>query len=697
MARALKRRLATGTVGARLGVCLWFLGLFLLGAGHCEIAWADVGTAQVPHCDPDIQFAIDTLRKAIADGELSEVVPDLQRLHEKIWGENYLYTATILGRAGRAETSVSASDYLIELMRSLPGEAREIYRKEFDVPATSLHQRSLWARDPEGLVRCYGLYPLATPGEQAALEAGDLFFEGGDLPRATECWDFIRFDAPLELRRARALRGLLVASARGSSAEYDRWHVALEEIGGASGVDGVMPPRPDAPVDVDPLAGLGDLPFPRGKIGWETVAYRSQPFGVYYGYGDEINYTQRACVHDDWVAVSTSSHLRRYGLATGKLLRREVRLPGPTRFRQYEERDRHLRLAPVTDGEVLVTSYAADVNVPEDFFGYDISIAVARRGLKAVTVKAGRELWDTARQRRDPDLARFSFNSQPVIVGDRLYALGWRESGYVVCYLVCLELKSGRALWKTILAGNQIELTMFGEIAMEPFLGEIVVEEGVVYASTNLGVFAAVRARDGAIRWATEYQTLAVRAARRNRQRSQRQTRWARNPLVSFRDRIIVTPFDSSLVLALDKKNGRLLQSIPYSRVGRRSHGIFLLGRRGTQLVFCTGQKLVLIPILDLQSDGPRLELTWTTNARPALLREGVVYSSKDGGLRYRPFREGREESEIYTPPARSRGGDSTVVDGAVTVLPDRVLVTNSYRIRCFVERAITRPPQEKR
>ena len=91
-------------------------------------------------------------------------------------------------------------------------------------------------------------------------------------------------------------------------------------------------------------------------------------------------------------------------------------------------------------------------------------------------------------------LAKLSFNSPPVVVGDRVYALGWLKVGTIDAVLVCLDAATGRAHWKTVLVENQIDLTMFGDISHEPFLGNIAVHDGVVYANSNLGAISAVDA-----------------------------------------------------------------------------------------------------------------------------------------------------------------------------------------------------------
>lgn len=661
------------------------------------------GGAQIPLLDEEVCFAISEAKKLIATGDRELAGPGegatgsagahrqaidlLQRTQERIWGRNLLFSDATFEVSG-ATISVSACDHIISLLRGLPESAVETYRKRFEASARALYEHGLASQDAQRLVKCYEVYSLTSVAGDAALAAGDLFFEHGDESRAREAWNSIDPQlAEPPVWRERVRRGLLEAVRDRRPDVYDEWLLLARE----AGIDSAdVPAKPEAPPSRDPLADLPELPIPdRGKLVWQT----DPPYNVYDQHRYEIvHYAQQPCVGEDWVTVSTLREVRRYDLESGKLIEKF----GFRRFHYDREKDPLVRVRPVASGDLLVTSYVADANLEDDFFGYDIKISIPKRGLIAMPAKRFSKKWSTAsrsyrkeKKSKDEELIEeLSFNSVPVIVGDRLYALGWRQAGYVVSYLVCLDLTSGKPLWTTILAGNQVELTMFGELAVEPFLGEIHYENDMVYALTNLGAFAKVRARDGHLEWLTEYP--AVEAAPARRQRRGRRFDWERNPLVSFSDRIIATPLDSEYAFAFHKPSGRMLQSTPSSRLGK-----MMLGRHGSSVVFVDRGGIVLTPARDLNS-GVRRELE-ETRARPALVRNGVVYTSRSGYLCYRPFSPGKDRRVLHNSTSRRREFNSGMpTDGFVTVLADRILVTNSYQTRCF-KAAEPDPPKENR
>ena len=77
--------------------------------------------------------------------------------------------------------------------------------------------------------------------------------------------------------------------------------------------------------------------------------------------------------------------------------------------------------------------------------------------------------------------------------------------------------------------------------------------------------------------------------------------------------------------------------------------------------------------------------------ARPALVRDGLVYATRQGRIFYRPFREGTPLEIARTPVDDSfetplRSSPPVLLDGIVTVADDRILVSSSFGVRCFKE-----------
>jgi hypothetical protein len=329
-------------------------------------------------------------------------------------------------------------------------------------------------------------------------------------------------------------------------------------------------------------------------------------------------------------------------------------------------------------------NYIADATEPEEFLQFAITVDIPRRGLKGIRVGGDRAIWDTVkRQSADPFLAELSFNGDLALADGRLYALGWRKRGYIDVYLVCLDASTGERLWAAPIAGNQVELTMFGETAHEPLLGTVLVRGGSVYCSTNLGVVAGVRASDGHVLWATEYEAQRRRQFRGRRQYGRTPIAWERNPMLLHEERLVVTPLDSPDLIVFHAGDGRVLQKKSQERG-------FLVGILDERIVVAKSE-IRLLPVRDLErGDELRTKVVDEIRAAPALVDGGIVYCTQDG-LYHQPLRgdlESRPPELLCTLEELEYDLEDRdpVPDGLVTVLRDRILVTSSQRVSCFLE-----------
>ena len=110
-----------------------------------------------------------------------------------------------------------------------------------------------------------------------------------------------------------------------------------------------------------------------------------------------------------------------------------------------------------------LASYVARASRRENYLGYDIQVALPWRGIKCwdTSVDGGRLLWDSAhRTVESEELGTTSFNTRPVLKDGRVYALGWRKSGYIDVSLWCLDAETGDPIWVRPIVGNQVDLTM---------------------------------------------------------------------------------------------------------------------------------------------------------------------------------------------------------------------------------------------
>jgi outer membrane protein assembly factor BamB/tetratricopeptide (TPR) repeat protein len=171
----------------------------------------------------------------------------------------------------------------------------------------------------------------------------------------------------------------------------------------------------------------------------------------------------------------------------------------------------------------------------------------------------GRLEYQRRPRRGDPEgvVSRLDVPSPPVVVDGVVYALGHFFEGAVNTYLVALDLESGEPLYTVPLVIGQEELSMFNMPFQEFTLGPPSFADGTLYASTNVGLVAAVDAAFGDLRWLSAYRSLEIRQPENYYRNQPRPVYWySRGPLVT-RSAVLFTPHDSSQLLALDPATGK--------------------------------------------------------------------------------------------------------------------------------------------
>lgn len=654
--------------------------------------------------EPVWQQYARVLAKKIASGD--DDVEDLSNLALQSVRDHQVY--------------VSVTDYLIGVFHSLPEAFQTLYRQEFDLTAQSALDRAFATGRARELWTVARRYPISSAAPTAAVLAGDLFYEAGEMDLAARAWDTVHeptFRAvharatddsmPLDGRLTEydlALRHLRVAAARQDLERYTKWWDRLSAEQRAKLPSGLVAAEGESLPWVETARDDGVPEFDFDGLA-RDVLWRSVELDATKVTTGYVPLLSPPVVWPSeggsgaWIAVNSYPELLRFDLETGLLLQKNRFPIGPKGFR---ESDPLARLEPIvaelrSDGgrPVMIGTYVRAASEKDRYAGYTITEELPRRVLYCARTEGnpGAKLWDTSDRstaRHDPLLAQLSFNADVVVQGDRVYALGWRQAGYVEAFLVCLDLETGEALWKTLLIGNQIELTMFGEIAYEPFLGELLIHRDRIYASTNLGVVAAVHARTGDIEWISPYPTEPVKDQypRRSTRPAQRSTTWARNPMVRYRDRLYVTPLDSSWFFGFDLETGQV-----DVKVDGRALGRYFLGLHEDQLVFA-GSNTVTTVVAREPSMPPlarhsisalydaKTRQRESIASRPALVRGGIIYTAP-GLVGYRSLRGERDE-RLFEFTARRGFGGTAIPFGDVTVVGDRVLVANTLELRCY-------------
>ncbi|MEM7165013.1 MAG: PQQ-binding-like beta-propeller repeat protein [Planctomycetota bacterium] len=636
--------------------------------------------------DADLGRKIDEAEKRIRNGNVPRGLADLQEAHETSHGRNRV----LLGGA-KGDVYESSVRRIVRLLQELGQDPKfvEQYRAAYDLAARSLFDRAVTSRDPNELLRTFELYPLSSVAFEAAVMAGDLFFEAAEPLRARDAWSWVTGETlESDAQQKLARRWVLLAAQTGDVKLHRRW---WEQLEGA----GVSPEQlPAAPAKrPDPLEKLPKVPFLKGELSGVSAGLFSRSRS-WMGERRTNHYTQVPGVVNSWVAVTTLKKLRFFDPALGMKAVREVPFPRirkrrvdgdrGNRSNPYQEYDKNLRLQPAAADGLVITSYVYNANQRQTYVGYLIREAIPHRGLQAYHLNKRSVVWDT--RKCSDEIARdLSYRSTPVISEGKVYALGWRWAGLIDTYLVCFDLKTGALQWKTALVGNQVDLTMFGEINTEPFLGDVLVEGGRVFVQTNVGAIVAVRQWDGHLLWVTPYETTPLPAARQRQNKVLRKQRFKPSPIVSYEDRVIVAPLDSMRSLTLHKETGQIL-------MWRKARGAdFLVGQYGDYVIYCNRSSALRVPARDISGSGQTFSLSGDVNAMPALTREGLVYSCDDGLFLDR-FRADQDSHLLVATPSIPGRESAPRRDGNVRILGDWILVTNSYRIQSFKGKA-QQPP----
>ncbi|HVR73555.1 MAG TPA: PQQ-binding-like beta-propeller repeat protein [Planctomycetota bacterium] len=431
--------------------------------------------------------------------------------------------------------------------------------------------------------------------------------------------------------------------------------------------------------------------------------------------------------------------------------------------------------------EVLITHYVSDRVLHKDFMNYDIFVELPTRSLVAFDARSRKELWRTASSKAGPpaaagvrpgreatedfeededawvveveddtdladDVGRrleviraqrgarrflldsqeevalekdFSYTSPAIVKRGLVVAGGWVQRGYVHVALRGLDLRSGALVWETPLVGSQLEATMFGEMAREPFAGAIAEENGIVYYATQLGVVAAVKLETGRLEWLTTYDTIEV-VPSFSQKADLRDLSWGSNPLLLLGNLLIVAPRDSEQLLALDRgtgpagrlSGGRLLWW--YSLRPRTSAMEIdlrdLLGEHNGLLYFTGSSEVAALDVRSLDAfgrlgEGIRTTLRGVVELTPRklpplrarsripgpgfLTAAGILYADQDG-LRLASL-DLRSERALTPAPFRRSGWGS--YPGRVQVSGGRIYLTSRQLISAYA--AVPEAPRQ--
>jgi outer membrane protein assembly factor BamB len=322
---------------------------------------------------------------------------------------------------------------------------------------------------------------------------------------------------------------------------------------------------------------------------------------------------------------------------------------------------------------VTVSGDRVYVAMPGDtapYYGYESSRSIAE--LVCLDLSTGKAIWRSSRLTLGEDFSELYFDSSPIIDHGRVYVVGRRRRsfGFEDCYLHCFQAADGSPLFRTHI--GSASTGTFGSqratVAIPSLCGD------TIYVCTNLGTIAAVSSHTGLVHWLRLYPRLVDAQSKTTGWPANRVRPWEFNSAIAHQGRIISLPIDSSSLLILDEKDGRVIRNVTTDML---SDMRTLLGVSG-DIVCGSGQEIVCY---DFAKD----VVLWSSpipQGEPVIGRgcwvddKLLVPTSKalyqialqDGGL-----------TSIPWPP----DGDA----GNILALPDRLLVAGSRHLSLYVQK----------
>ncbi|HVY62768.1 MAG TPA: PQQ-binding-like beta-propeller repeat protein, partial [Planctomycetota bacterium] len=239
--------------------------------------------------------------------------------------------------------------------------------------------------------------------------------------------------------------------------------------------------------------------------------------------------------------------------------------------------------ATIAGGRVFA-SYIKTMSKFDSYRGIPIQEPIATRRLLCFDLRTGKVLWDHA-QSPDEFLLSASVPLPPVVRDGMVFAsaiLGTlRREGAFKCDLIACDAATGKLLWKRFLGSAQMELTMFGEPAREPFAMQPAERNGIVYCCSGMGTIIAASALTGDVEWEVAYDTIPIEPAR-TYYAVMRDLVWRNEPPLVADGTLVVTPIDSDKAYAFDAATGELRWSFD----GRQTSMRRLLGVDAGKAIF---------------------------------------------------------------------------------------------------------------
>jgi outer membrane protein assembly factor BamB/tetratricopeptide (TPR) repeat protein len=656
--------------------------------------------------------AVENARTLLAAGETTRAAVEVQHVLDQ-----HRDDLKAVSDDGFQTLWISGREAAIRLLEGAKPEQREAYEVASAPAAAALLERAVGAGDDRLLAQVVDRYGPTTPGITAARRIADAAFESGRFyDAAAAAAGALRFapaDVGLWLRRIDALAAAgdapaLAALAPPALATPDggadpvaaRLAAARRAVPLAKSAAGWPTwgggPRHDRAFDADPAVK---------SLRWTTedfVLPRSLDFsGINYNGSDagQGRYLQRRRLSAPYFPALLDRRLlhadglsvRSVDLYTGRTLwafpADERGAPGLPLVAQGPRGELQGRTnldvvhAPAVDGGLVYASVeVAGPYHPRFIVQIEITTYLPKRVLVALDAATGARVWHMGE--RPEDRARLEGMSVggPVAVADGVVVapLTRNEERWTVA-LAGFESRTGRLLWVRDLVAGQQELNLFGQTVKELWVGGPAIADGVAYAPTGLGVFAALDLRTGAVLWMSSTEALPVQRVDLWWATPMRFADWGPAPVVVHGDAVLVAPSDSHYLWCFDRGTGKVRWRQGAESDGRSSDyldqflGVHDDGSRALAVL----SSLDRVYALDIRSgkrawDSPSFERGEVPRGRGAVTGTSAWVSTTRGLLRFDLGGGGRPAGRLLSRDPWPDGAEP----GNVLPFPEVLVVT---------------------
>ena len=220
----------------------------------------------------------------------------------------------------------------------------------------------------------------------------------------------------------------------------------------------------------------------------------------------------------------------------------------------------------------------------------------------------GRLLWKIA-----PDDEKWAFEGAPLVEGTDVYVAMRKSDVRPQAHVACFDAETGRRRWRTVVSSAE---TPAGGQNEELTHNLLTLEQGVLFANTNLGAVAAISARDGHVLWISTYPR-AKRSSSSGQDKRAAHFYRDLNPCIYHRGTLLVAPSDSEYILAFDASTGQMIWESHLA-----ADAVHLLGVGGGNLI-ASGDHLWWLDV-----EGGKVMAKWPEQS-PAGYGRGILAGDK--------------------------------------------------------------------